>query len=123
MVDTIHLTNGWFLHDDFEDVLITGPGNLEIVMFSFDVHKLVHTEGLGPEAIGTLRQLSWRYPLTSSANDPDSEWQMISTWDSAAPEVPAQYRMLIGAAVTWQLPEEVGQRLEGWLVRKEEPAL
>jgi hypothetical protein len=57
------LTEGWAIDDDGVDVLLTGPGGLEISLPAFDVARLVHEAGLSPVTIGSLRQLGWTYPL------------------------------------------------------------
>src|SRR5262249_36576060 len=111
---TIDLTNEWWLQDDGIDVLLTGPGNVEIVVPDFDARRLLHEEGLGPDLLGTLRQLSWTYPLEGS------ELQVVSTWDTTRPAHPPRHLLHVGPAVAWVLPDAVGQRLQGWLARCEE---
>src|SRR5262249_50854456 len=86
----------------------------EIVVPDFDARRLLHEEGLGPDLLGTLRQLSWTYPLEGS------ELQVVSTWDTTRPAHPPRHLLHVGPAVAWVLPDAVGQRLQGWLARCEE---
>lgn len=122
-MQTIDLTRDWWLEDDGQDVLITGPGNLEIALRHFTATKLLHQEGLGPDVIGTLRQLSWRYPVqTQAEGDFEEVWlELITTWDSDQADSPQQHVLHAGNHhITWHLPDDVGQRLQGWFARKEE---
>jgi hypothetical protein len=108
------LTEGWAIDDDGVDVLLTGPGGLEIAFPAFDVARLIHEEGLSPVTIGSLRQLGWTYPLG------DVDLQYLATWDTEAPDHPAEHRLHVGNAVSWQLPETVGTRLQAWFATVEE---
>ena len=53
------LTEGWALDDNGVDILISGPGGLEITLPTFDSAHLVHEGALSPVGIGSLRQLGW----------------------------------------------------------------
>jgi hypothetical protein len=108
------LTEGWTLDDDGVDVLISGPGGLEITLPAFDVTRLVHEGALSPVVIGSLRQLGWTYPLG------EIDLQYLATWDTEAPHHPAEHRLHVGNAVLWQLPETVGTRLQAWFAQVEE---
>jgi len=108
------LTHGWALDDDGVDVLLTGPGGLEITLSGFDVGRLHHDEGLGPTLAGTLRQLCWSYPLG------DIEFTYIVTWDMSAPDQAAEHRLYVGNAMLWQLSDAVGTRLQAWFAQVEE---
>jgi hypothetical protein len=110
------LTKGWTLDDDGVDVLLCGPGGLEIALSAFDVTRLSHVEGLSPALIGSLRQLSWAYPL----GEGESELHYIATWDTEAPDAEATHRLHVGTLVLWQLPETVGDRLQAWFAQVEE---
>ena len=111
----IDFGQGWSLEDDGVDVCIMGPGRLEIVLRDFDPKKLVHEEGLPSSILGTLRQISWRYPLESV-----TALQLISPWDSSAADAPHQHSRDRANAVTWALSGSVGERLQGWLAQAEE---
>jgi hypothetical protein len=110
------LTEGWTLADDGMDVVLCGPGGLEITLPNFDLTRLSHEEGLSPELIGSLRQLMWAYPLGEGEGD----LHYIVTWDPKAPDAEAQHRLHVGTAVLWQLPETVGTRLQAWFAQVEE---
>ena len=108
------LTDGWALDDNGVDVRISGPGGLEITLAAFEVARLVHEEGLSPVTSGSLRQLGWTYPLG------EVDLQYLMTWDTEAPDQPAEHRLYVGNAVLWQLPETVGTRLQAWFAQVEE---
>ena len=108
------LTEGWAIDDNGVDVLLRGPGGLEITLPAFDVTRLIHEEGLSPVTIGSLRQLGWTYPLG------EVDLQYLVTWDTEAPDHTAEHRLHVGNAVLWQLPETVGTRLQAWFAQVEE---
>lgn len=112
---------GWSLTDDGEDVCIQGPGRLDIVLRRFEPQRLQHQEGLPPEMIGTLRQLSWRYPVELPDDfSKECVWlELIATWDSTGGGVPLHI-LHLGTNVTWELPQEFSEALQRFFARKEE---
>ena len=108
------LTEGWALDDNGVDVRISGPGGLAITLAAFAVARLVHEGVRAPVTLGSLRHLGWTYPL----GEVDLRYRM--TWDTEAPEQPAEHRLSVGTAVFWQLPETVGTRLQAWFAQVEE---
>lgn len=116
------LTKGWHLTDDGVDVIIEGPGNLEIVLRDFDARQLAHKEGLEAEVIGTMRQLSWFYPLgRGMPGDIEQSWvELMSTWEPSMPDHPTQHTLHVGNHLLWQLPESTGEKLQAWFARTEE---
>jgi hypothetical protein len=127
---SLDLGEDWTLVDDGCDVVLLGPGRLEIVLTGFDPRQLTHEEGLGPACLGTLRQISWRYPLgsacpwveprASSGAPSRDELQLITTWDTAQADGFRHHRLHVGPAISWTLPDGVGTALGDWLARQEE---
>jgi hypothetical protein len=109
----VDLTEGWAVHDDGVDVLITGPGQLEISLLHFDVAQLSYDEPTEPELLGTLKQLIWRYPLIQPPT-PDSELQLIITIDAGDDEPVPLHMLHIGTRISWALPPTAGWSLSGY---------
>ena len=61
---------------------------------------------LPPEALGSLLQRSWRYPLEDGCS-----LEGVSTGDTAALERPELHRLHIGNAVQWTIPEDLAEAL------------
>jgi hypothetical protein len=118
----VDLTHDWWLYDDGQDVLLRGPGNLAIALRPFDPALLTHMDGLPHARSGTRRQLCWRYRLAPLGDDAHEEYwlQLVTTWDSTAADDVPTHQLHLGTAVVWQLPDEVGQRLHGWLLLAEQ---
>lgn len=113
---------GWDITDDGVDVVLSGPGQLEIVMPRFAVDRLIHEQGLGPEVIGRLRQMGWTYPLDAPEDDDACavELSLILTWDSTQPDCPVQGMLYVGTHVTWQVPAAAAQAMGTWFAIQEE---
>jgi hypothetical protein len=83
----------WSITHDNTDVLITGPGGLEITLRDFDP-ALGERDELPPETLGSLLQRQWRFPLE------DGVWlDGLSTGDTAALDRPELHRLYVGTCV------------------------
>ena len=97
----------WSITHDDADLLLTGPGGLAITLRDFDP-ALVERDELSPEALGTLLQRQWRYPLE------DGVWlEGLSTGETADFSRPELHRLHIGTAVQWTIPEALAEALHG----------
>lgn len=95
----------WSITHDDTDVLIASPGELAIILRDFDP-ALVERDELPPEALGSLLQRQWRYPLE------DGVWlEGLSTGDTAALDRPELHRLHIGSCVQCTIPEELAEVL------------
>lgn len=129
---TITLDAEWFLEDDGIDVLMRGPGQLELLLKHFAPTHLEHTEGLPQgDSRETLRQIAWYCPL--DPDGPPDAWSLefIITWDARPPTPDADgilleherlYRLHVGPQITWRLSPEAGERLQAWFASQEEHA-
>jgi hypothetical protein len=115
---TLDLTEGWWLKDDGRDVLLSGPGGLEISMPSFAVRRLSHEE-LPAHATSMLREITYRY-LLDPEPCPDSELSLSSTYDPATQSVTPLHVLRLGTHTLWNLPDTVGWLLGGYLGMKQE---
>lgn len=110
----------WGIDDDGVDVVLYGPGQLEIVMRRFDVGRLTHEQERDPEILGTLRQIGWTYQL-EAPEDGDAgplELSLVLTWDSAQLERPMHGILYVGEHVSWQMPAPTAQALSAWCARQ-----
>ena len=115
---TLDLSEGWWLEDDGRDVLLTGPGGLEISLPSFAVSRLSHAETMPADETGTLREITWSY-LLDPEPCPDSELRLSSTFDPQQSHA-ALHVLHLGTHTLWSLPDMVGWRLGGYFAMKQE---
>jgi hypothetical protein len=100
----------WTITEELDDLLICGPGNLEIVLKDFSPMQTLPSNPLPQEMLGSLRQREWSYLL-----EPNVELQLISTRDSTNPETPELHMLHIGSRVSWTVPAEFAERLHALL--------
>ena len=112
----------WQIHWDDADVVIVGPGSLEVVLRDFN-HTKLQTVGLQsnvldalgglasleptlPETMGPLapshperrmRQCGWRY------TDAKIDLQCISTWRDGVPDHGRDNILWVGECVSWAI--------------------
>ena len=92
----------WKIMADDAHVCISGPGGLEIILRDFDPDLAVR-DALPPDALGSLLQRQWRYPLD------DGVWlKGVSTGDAARPEL---HHLHLGMWVLWTIPEHLAEAL------------
>lgn len=92
----------WKIVADDTHVCISGPGELEIVLRNFNP-GLTAWDELPSEALGSLLQRQWRYPLHNGV------WlQGVSTGDAARPKL---HHLHLGTWVSWTIPEPLADVL------------
>jgi hypothetical protein len=96
---------GWELRQEDVDVILRGPGRLEIVFAHFDAAKVERPEGLPPELIGRTRQQGWAYRL-----DEATTLELISIWEVEA-EASRQHLLHANTRIVWELPDAIAQAL------------
>lgn len=100
----------WQCRMDDTDLVITGPGSLELILHDFDRSRVEHHEDLGAEVLGTLIQRSWRYPI-----EPGIWLELISTEDTGNLDSPALHMLHAGTAISWHLPDAFAEDLHGMM--------
>ena len=97
-------SEGWSIRQEGEDLIIGGPGHLEIVVNRFDQTKIQHNEPLSPESVGDSPQIDWLYTL-----DEAIALHLVST---KGPDGDPVHRLHLGAEgtkgcwqVSWHLPD------------------
>ena len=97
-------SEGWSLRQEGEDLLIWGPGGLEIVLRHFDQTQIQHNQPISPEAVGDPPQLDWLYTLEEGIT-----LHLVST---KSPDEEPLHRLHLGAEgangcwqVSWHLPD------------------
>jgi hypothetical protein len=97
-------SEGWSLRQEGEDLLIWGPGGLEIVLRHFDQTQIQHNQPISPEAVGDPPQLDWLYTLEEGIT-----LHLVST---KSPDGEPLHRLHLGAEgangcwqVSWHLPD------------------
>jgi hypothetical protein len=95
----------WMLEYLNTDLVITGPGQLQIVLQEFDPDRLRSDHILPPEVLGDLQQGGWSYEL-----EPGVTLQLISTRSRHHPGS-ALHVLHVGRQVSWTLPAEFGAQL------------
>jgi hypothetical protein len=108
----------WTLQHDGVDLVIYGPGKLEIVLSDFDPQRTSRSETLPESLLGALLQRACRYPLEAGY-----ELELISTSNPSTPDTPELHRLHVGTKMTWELPEEFAEQLHDWFARvtREDP--
>jgi hypothetical protein len=101
---------GWSLSYEGGDLMIQGPGGLEIVVCHFDQTKIQHNEPLSPEVVGDPPQLDWLYTLEGGIT--------LHLVSSSSPEGEALHRLRVSAEgvtggwqVGWHLPDDIAAML------------
>jgi hypothetical protein len=103
-------SKGWSLSYDGGNLLIQGPGGLEIVVRQFDQTKIQHEEPLSPEVVGDSPQLDWLYALEDGIT-----LHLVSRSSSDGEPL---HRLLLraegeagGWQVGWHLPDDIAVML------------
>lgn len=113
MTHTTHeLGLGWWIHEKGQDVLISGPGGLEIDLNPFDADKLEFEEGYVLGTIGRLMRRSWHYPLPE--HEGESRLSLLLMWASTVAGNAELYKMYLGTHISWILIGDTGHKLWQW---------
>ena len=97
----------WRIDHHGGNLVIYGPGQLEIILHNFDTDKAQEGVNLPAKLLGTLIERHWRYPLEEGI------WlEGISIRDAADMlGRPPTYLLHIGNAVSWHLPKDAAEEL------------
>jgi hypothetical protein len=96
MPDTWQIT-----YPNGHDVLIYGPGNLEILLRQFDLSLVVHHNNAMPEIFSNFSQRHWTYPLWL-----DVKLRLVSTTSSTPRGRPDLHSLSLGCPwVKWTLSD------------------
>jgi hypothetical protein len=100
------MTNDWTYSIDGDNLVLCGPGKLEIVCEDFFSAGPFPLNSLPPEALGTLRQRGWAFALQEGVG-----LELISTRDTAKPRRAERHSLHIGRQVSWPLPPRFAEQL------------
>lgn len=93
----------WDVYYDLDDLIVTGPGGLEIVIRDFRHQRPVHDAPLSEEILGDLIQRSWSVEI--------SEGVVLQLVTTRRPEGGELHLLHVGSMVSWELPGEFAERL------------
>lgn len=96
----------WTVEEDGGDLLICGPGELEIVLRDFDPARSM-SGGLPEEMTGELRTSSVNYFIEDGV-----EIELVTV---ASPDGDGVTKLHVGNYVSWELPAAFGRRLKALL--------
>lgn len=100
---------GWELRHYGPELLILGPGRLEIMIDPFESQRVRWDfDPLAPALVGDLRQLGWELVLPDGVT-----LQGIMTWrpDFPGDVTQADYQVSVGNYILWTLPASFGAAL------------
>jgi hypothetical protein len=92
----------WTTYEELGDLIIVGPGDLEIVLHDFSPARVEVEE---PTLTGSLAQRTWRYKLEKGIF-----LELISTMERNDTRS-AMHCLHIGSFVRWEVPEEFAKKL------------
>jgi len=97
----------WSIDHHGGDLIIYGPGQLEIILHHFDAAKAQEGWELPARWVGTLVERHWRYPLEEGV------WLEGISIHNTADMLgrPPTHLLHIGNAVSWHLPKDVAEEL------------
>jgi hypothetical protein len=100
------MTNDWTYLIDADNLVICGPGKLEVVCEDFFALPPSLLVPLPSEVLGTLRQRGWIFALQEGVR-----LELVSTRDLAHPKRAERHRLHIGSQVSWPLPPRFAEQL------------
>lgn len=97
----------WRIDHHGGDLMIYGPGQLEIILQNFDAARVQEGYELPARRVGALVERHWRYPLEEGV------WLEGMSIQNTADMLgrPPTYLLHIGNAVSWHLPKNVAEAL------------
>ena len=96
----------WTVFYEGDDVVLCGPGGLQIMLYDFDAERLERLPDL-PMQEGLFVQRQWRYPLEEGV------WLELISTEHATNTLQTLHLLRVGTAVAWQLSEESAELLHG----------
>ena len=97
----------WRIDHHVGNLVIYGPGQLEIILHDFDAVKASEGWELPDRLVGTLVERHWRYPLEGGV------WLEGISIQNTADMLgrPPTHFLYIGRAVRWHLPRDTAEEL------------
>lgn len=97
----------WRIDHHGGNLMIYGPGQLEIILHDFDATRASEGWELPARLVGALVERHWRYPLA------EGMWMEGISIQNTADMLgrPTTHLLHIGHAVSWHLPQAIAEEL------------